>query len=121
MTPGAQRLALVATAGIAIAITVLSLAPVDFDSPIPGGDKGHHLIAYAALIFPVALTARSSLFWALPAALALGVTIELVQPSVGRMRELADIVANGVGLALGVMLGVSLARVLARRASARAG
>ena len=116
MTPVARNVALVWTALVAVAITFFSLNQVEFDSPIPGGDKGHHLVAYAALIFPLALTARSSLFWAVPAALALGTAIELVQPFAGRMREFGDIVANCTGLALGVMLGLSLGRILARRA-----
>lgn len=96
MTPIAQKIALALTALIAVVITAISLNPAGFDTPFPGGDKGHHLIAYAALIFPLALAARSSLSWAVPAALALGVVIELVQPVAGRMREFGDIVANGL-------------------------
>lgn len=119
MTPAARKVALALTVLIAAAITALSLYPLEFDTPVPGTDKTHHLIAYAALILPLALAARSSLVWALPAALALGVVIELVQPATGRVREFGDIVANCLGLALGVILGLALARMLSRRAAGR--
>lgn len=117
MMPVARKVAFALTGLIAVVTTVLSLYPVELDNPVPGGDKIHHLIAYAALIFPLALAARSSLAWAVPAALTLGVVIELVQPVAGRMREFGDIVANCLGLVLGVILGLSLARMLVRWSS----
>lgn len=119
MTPAARKVALVLTLLIAAAITGLSLYPLEFDRPVPGTDKTHHLIAYAALIFPMALVARSSLVWAVPAALALGVMIELVQPFTGRLREFGDVVANCLGLAIGAFLGRALARLLSWRTAGR--
>ncbi len=43
------------TAVILGSITVLSLAPLEELPPTPGSDKLHHLIAYAALVIPLAL------------------------------------------------------------------
>lgn len=39
------------------------------------------------------------------AGLALGLLIELIQPSVGRHLSLQDLLADGVGLAIGLVLG----------------
>ena len=106
--PRARLVGPAAFAVIALAIVVLSLVPMGAGSGVPGGDKLHHFVAYAALIFPIAFTSRSALIWALPLAFLLGVGIELVQPLTGRLREMADLVANTSGLAIGVALGLGL-------------
>ncbi len=73
---------------------------------MPGSDKLHHLIAYAALSLPIAI--RRHKFWLL---LLLGCllwsgAIELIQPYVNRYGEWADLAANFVGLVLGTSLGL---------------
>lgn len=46
---------------ILVTITTLSLWPVASLPTVPGNDKTHHFIAYAALMFPVAL--RKPRYW----------------------------------------------------------
>ncbi len=82
-------------------ITVLSLSPLKELPPMPGSDKTHHLIAYAALMFPTALKKPDYwlaivlffVFWS-------GI-IEVLQPYVNRYGELQDLIANIIGLILG--------------------
>jgi hypothetical protein len=84
---------------ILLSITCLSLWPLnDFES-VPGSDKVHHLIAYAALMFPTAL--RKPPYWVLYGLLFLAFSgvIELVQPYVNRYGEWADMLANATGVA----------------------
>ncbi|MCI5140879.1 MAG: VanZ family protein [Candidatus Electrothrix sp. ATG1] len=99
-----------------VAITALSLWPESGPSA-PGGDKLHHIIAYAALVLPVPLS-RPKL-WQFIAALFIvysGV-IELVQPLVHRYGEWLDMAANSVG----VLCGILIAELLRRRASIKRG
>lgn len=86
------------------AITVLSLYPVASLPPVPGSDKTHHLIGYAALIFPLAL--KQPKHWPSIAVFFFvwsGI-IELIQPHVNRYGEWLDLAANGAGLVIGILL-----------------
>jgi VanZ family protein len=69
------------------------------------------VIAFASLIFPGALLYLRSLIWLIPAALVFGAAIELVQPLVGRSAEVADFVADIVGVACGLILGLIMRRL----------
>jgi VanZ family protein len=73
-------------------------------------DKAYHVIAFAALIFPGTLLYLRSLIWLISAALVFGAAIELVQPLVGRSAEIADFVADVVGVACGLILGLIMRR-----------
>ncbi len=89
-------------------ITAGSLWPLAELPAVPGSDKLHHLIAYAALSLPIAI--RRHKFWLL---LLLGCllwsgAIELIQPYVNRYGEWADLAANFVGLVLGTLLGATM-------------
>ncbi|MAM71453.1 MAG: hypothetical protein CMP91_09955 [Gammaproteobacteria bacterium] len=86
------------------AIGILTLTPLDQLPPFPGSDKLHHLIAFAALTFPVAF--RQPRYWWLVifAYLAYSGGIELVQPYLNRYGEWADMLANSVGIASGILL-----------------
>jgi len=107
-----HTLALLATALLAAAIAYLTLTPPRLEA-LDGllSDKAYHVIAFAALIFPGALLYLRSLIWLIPAALVFGAAIELVQPLVGRSAEMADFVADVVGVACGLALGL-IARML---------
>lgn len=90
------------------AITVLSLWPLSQLPQAPGGDKLHHVIAYALLMLPVAL--RKPNGWT-----ALGMLfifysggIELIQPFVNRQGDWWDLLANAAGVVLGAFLAVVL-------------
>lgn len=89
---------------ILTSITALSLWPVSQLPDVPGTDKTHHLIAYAALVFPLAL--RKPAHWRL-IALSLVVysgVIELIQPYVNRYGEWLDLAANAAGIVCGFLL-----------------
>ncbi len=85
-------------------ITLLSLWPLEQLPEVPGSDKTHHLIAYAALMFPAAL--RRQKHWPYYAAFFLlySGAIELIQPWVNRYSEWLDLLANGLGLLSGIIL-----------------
>ena len=85
-------------------ITLLSLYPLGSLPSVPGSDKTHHFIAYAALMFPTAL--RKPKYW-----LFIGLffvcwsgIIELLQPYVNRYGEWLDLAANTIGLVCGLLL-----------------
>ena len=87
-----------------VAITALSLWPLENLPSVPGTDKTHHFIAYAILMFPTAL--RKPDKWIMLGLLfiAYGGAIELLQPYVNRYGEWPDMLANTVGLACGLIV-----------------
>ena len=89
---------------ILTAITVLSLWPADQLPNVPGTDKAHHFIAYAGLMFPVAL--RQPKYWLFIGLVFIGWSgaIELIQPYVNRYGEWLDLLANSGGVLCGVVL-----------------
>ncbi len=86
------------------AIATLSLWPLGALPPVPGSDKTHHLIAYAALMFPTAL--RKPNKWILLSLLfiAFSGAIELLQPYVNRYAEWLDMAANTTGIVCGLII-----------------
>lgn len=96
---------------LGMVIAILSLWPLERLPLVPGGDKTHHLIAYAALAFPLGV-ARPR-YWPLLALLLLGWggLIEVVQPWANRYGEWLDLAANGAGLVVGLLLGRLCERV----------
>lgn len=86
-------------------LTVAMLWPINQPPPAPdGSDKVVHLIAFAALAFPLARTGRFGLIPVFVGASAFGGIIELIQPYVGRSAEMQDWIADIVGVALGIIL-----------------
>ena len=85
-----------------LAITALSLHPLDNLPEAPGSDKTHHLIAYAALSYPASL--RKPKQWqAIITIFALySGLIELIQPHLNRYGEWMDFLANISGLLIGI-------------------
>ncbi len=106
----------VLTALVAAAIIGLTLSPpmaLSFHGFLQI-DKLYHLAAFAALMLPAALLDPRSLRWVMPAGLALGLAIEILQPNVGREASAFDFLADAIGLALGTALGLALRRFRAR-------
>lgn len=103
------------TAIISVAIGILTVIPADINPAVPGGDKSHHFLAFAALILPCATLYPKALFKSALAAAVYGGLIEVIQPYVGRSGELADFIADvcgiGAGAALGLVLHWTLRRV----------
>lgn len=89
---------------ILAAITVLSLSPLKELPSVPGSDKTHHLVAYGALMFPVAL--KKPPYWWLISLffISWSGTIEIIQPYVNRYGEWHDLLANIIGLVCGWFL-----------------
>ena len=96
-------------------LTVAMLWPIHQPPPGPdGSDKVVHLIAFAALAFPLARTGRFGLLPVFIGASAFGGAIELIQPRFNRGADVNDWVADIVGVALGIGCGL-LYRRLRRR------
>ena len=98
-------------ATLLVCIRALSLHPLNTLSEVPGSDKTHHFVAYAALAFPTAL--RKPRRWPLIIfGFALyGGLIEMIQPHVNRYGEWVDLLANACGLLLGVVLAFCINRL----------
>ena len=71
---------------------------------MPGTDKTHHFIAYAAWTFSVALAKPKN--WLLIALFFVvwSGAIEILQPYVNRYGEWLDLAANAGGVACGILL-----------------
>jgi hypothetical protein len=87
-------------------ITALSLWPLATLPDVPGNDKFHHYLAYAALIFPVALRRPVNWLWIAMFFFAWSGMIELIQPYANRFGEWGDLAANATGLLSGMALGL---------------
>lgn len=112
--PAAQTISLAATLAIALAIGVLTLTHIS-DAGVPGSDKLHHFIAFAALTLPAGFARPRLGLWIALSALAYGGAIELIQPLVGREREFLDFVADGAGSLLGALCGAVMRWLWDRR------
>ncbi len=89
---------------ILTAISVLSLWPLENLPSVPGSDKTHHFLAYAALMFPTAL--RRPNYWKVIGLFFIiySGAIEIVQPYVNRYGEWLDLLANAGGLFCGLVI-----------------
>ena len=97
---------------VTIILTVALLWPLDQPPPAPeGSDKLVHLIAFAALAFPLARTGRIGLLPVLIGASAFGGLIELVQPNFNRSADVNDWIADVFGVILGIGCGLFYRRL----------
>ena len=91
---------------IAISIIWLSLTPLAELPSVPGSDKTHHIIAYAALAIPTAFAYPKRLLVMAILYILLGGLIELIQPYVNRYGEWLDFIANMSGVSVGSVFGL---------------
>ncbi|WP_369984539.1 VanZ family protein [Thalassolituus sp.] len=91
-----------------VVTTVASLYPADSLPTVPGTDKTHHLIAYAAVAFPVALARPACWLSYIVGIVAYSGAIELIQPYVNRYGEWYDLGANSLGVLTGILLAYVL-------------
>ena len=97
-------------------LTVAMLWPINQPPPGPdGSDKMVHLIAFAALAFPLARTGRFGLIPVFVGASAFGGLIELIQPTFGRSADMQDWIADIAGVALGIVLALLYRRLRKHR------
>ncbi len=94
-----------------VVLTVLSLLPLQAASSMAGSDKLLHLAAWGLAVVPAALALGRRVVPVIGVFLMWGIAIEFVQPLVGRFFEVADMLANAVGLSLGTGLGIALRRL----------
>ena len=93
-------------------LTVAMLWPIHQPPPATDGtDKLVHLIAFAALAFPLARTGRIGLIPVFVGASVFGGLIEVIQPSFGRSADMQDWIADIVGVGLGIMLALLYRRL----------
>ncbi len=112
---------------LAAAAVILGLSlyprPEDVLGPLTLWDKADHFAAYAALAFlGGAVVARQSLprlAVIVIACVAFGGLVEMVQPLVGRQRDLVDFLANLAGCVLGALGWIVVARI--RRRGSKSG
>ncbi len=108
-----SRIATAGTVLIAFAISALTLMPVTAPDLIGrGSDKLYHVIAFAALTFPVAFLHPRRALTMLVCAVLFGAAIELIQPSVGRSGSFWDFLADVIGAVLGLVVGRILSQLL---------
>ena len=97
---------------VTLILTVAMLWPLNQTPPTPNGsDKLVHLIAFAALAFPLARTSRIGLLPVFIGASAFGGVIELVQPSFNRSADVNDWIADVVGVIFGIGCGLFYRRL----------
>ena len=90
---------------IVLASTILigMLAPISEVSTAPAGtDKIIHILAFAAMVSPLALTRRIGLFRLFIFATLFGGMIEILQPSFGRNADIIDWLADIFGISCGI-------------------
>ena len=97
---------------LTLTLTVAMLWPLDNSPAVPdGSDKVVHLIAFAALSFPLARTGRFGLLPVFMGASTFGGLIELIQPSFNRSADMIDWVADIVGVIVGIICGLVYRRL----------
>ena len=100
------------TLAVTLTLTVAMLWPMEAPPPAPkDSDKLVHLVAFAALAFPLARTGRVGLLPVFIGASAFGGAIELIQPSFNRSADVNDWIADIVGVILGIGLGLLYRRL----------
>lgn len=101
---------------IALCILVGTLWPAGPpDVPFTLRDKLLHLLAFALLILPMALTDGRRAVRLAPICIAFGAAIEVIQPAFGRGAEWLDLLADALGVGLGLGAGWVLRAAVRRR------
>ena len=93
-------------------LTIAMLWPLDQPPPAPdGSDKLVHIVAFAALSFPLSRTGRFGLLLVFVGASVFGGMIEIIQPSFNRSAGVNDWIADIVGVVLGIICGLIYRRL----------
>ena len=95
-----------------LAITFLSLYPLQTLPELPGTDKIHHLVAYFFLALPSGLRKPSKWVLFICLFIIFGGVIEMIQPYVNRYGEWLDFFANTTGVIFGFFVGIILNKKL---------
>lgn len=107
----ATHWAIFLTIALGAVIAVLTLMPpIEMEGPV-GSDKLHHFTAFVALTLPLAIVRPRWSVLLFVAFSAYGAAIEILQPYMGRSRELADLIADMAGVGFGIVLALLLRRL----------
>ena len=96
-------------------LTVLSLMPMSGQLPVGGNDKVMHAFGWGVAIIPASLALGQRVVSVALLFLLWSIVIEFLQPFSGRHFEVADMVANAIGIALGMSLSMGLRKLLSRK------
>ena len=87
-------------------ICVGTLIPLPQAFDLPGTDKWHHFLAFAALTYPLTVVSRRYWLSIIVFGLLFGALIEIIQPYVNGYGDVADFTADAVGVLIGFSFGV---------------
>lgn len=108
-----QLISVTLTVLLAIVIAFLTLAPIS-GKGVPGSDKLHHSLAFAALAFPMPFARPGLVLPFIFSVIAYGGLIEVIQPFFGREGDWGDFLADIIGAVLGGVLGAQSGKWLRR-------
>jgi hypothetical protein len=100
---------------ILVAVSFLSLMPVGELPKLNSSDKLHHFIAYAAIVFPIALRHPANLIGLCLFVIGWSAVIELIQPYVNRSGEWLDLAANSIGVFCGWAAGHTIRFLISKQ------
>ncbi len=92
-------------------ITFLSLYPIKEQPSLPGSDKIHHLIAYAALTICIGFRKPSNYFLIIIFFSIYSGLIEIIQPYLNRFGEIEDFLFNNFGILIGLVSGTLIKKI----------
>ena len=108
----ATRWAILLTVALGAVIAILTLMPPSQVELPEGSDKSYHFLAFTALALPLAVVRARWSAVMFVVFTAYGAGIEVIQPYVGRSRELADLMADMAGIGTGMVLGALTHRLV---------
>lgn len=98
---------------LAICAGTLTALPEKID--VPGTDKWQHLVAFAALVYPIMVASRRYWIPVTVFASCLAALIEIIQPYVNRFGDIKDFQADMLGVFLGLLIGILVRRLRVKR------
>ena len=91
---------------VVLIICVGTLMPLPRAVDVPGTDKWHHFLAFAALTYPLTVASQRCWLLVIVFGLLFGASIEIIQPYVNKLGYMADCTADAVGVLIGFSFGV---------------
>jgi VanZ family protein len=105
-------IALCSSIAIAILVGIFAFSPKLVHEIPLGNDKINHFLAFAAIVFPIAMVKPRWLIAASLLAIAYGGAIEVIQPYFGDTRSVFDWLADILGVLAGGGAGLVLGRTI---------
>ncbi len=101
-----SRFDFLVTGIMSLVILALTLSPKVQTHLISGAyaDKLDHVFAFGVLVLPIGLLRRNLLWKVAIYSLVLGAVVELLQPLTGRHGDIADFLADLMGIGLAVLI-----------------